>query len=93
MLQYTTPDDYVLATGNTYSIREFLKYAFGFAGIENWQDYVRKDMRYYRPAEVDVLRGDATKAKEVLGWEPKVTLEQLVHRMMKKEYERYDINQ
>ena len=91
MLQHDEPDDYVLATGKTYSIREFLDYAFAYAGIMDWEPYVKKDPRYYRPAEVDVLRGDASKAKEVLGWEPKVDLEMLVSKMMQKEFERYEL--
>ena len=66
MLQQDEPDDYVLATGNTYSIREFLDLAFNFVGITDWSEFVKKDPRYYRPAEVDVLRGDASKAKEML---------------------------
>lgn len=91
MLQHDEPGDYVLATGKTHSIRDFLNYAFKYAGIEDWKSYVVKDPRYYRPAEVDVLRGDATKAKEVLGWEPKVDLEMLVSKMMEKEFERYGL--
>lgn len=89
MLQQDEPDDYVLATGKTYSIREFLDYAFRYIGIVDWEPYVKKDMRYYRPAEVDVLRGDASKAKKVLGWEPETSLSQLVTIMMDAERERY----
>jgi GDPmannose 4,6-dehydratase len=91
MLQHDEPGDYVLATGKTYSIRQFLDHAFNYAGITDWEPYVKKDPRYYRPAEVDVLRGDATKAKEVLGWEPNVDLESLVSKMMEKEFERYGL--
>lgn len=89
MLQHDEPGDYVLATGKTHSIKEFLTYAFEFIDVSDWQKYVRKDDRYFRPAEVDVLRGDATKAKEILGWEPKIELEELVYRMMEAEAERY----
>lgn len=89
MLQHDTPGDYVLATGHTYSIRQFLDYAFEYIGISDWEPYVKKDPRYYRPAEVDVLRGDATKAKEVLGWEAKVDLKELVFKMMESEAKRY----
>ena len=69
MLQADEPDDYVLATGETHSVREFLDEAFGYAGLD-WNEYVKIDERYFRPAEVDVLLGDASKAKEKLGWEP-----------------------
>lgn len=89
MLQQEEPDDYVLATGKTYSIRQFLDYTFDYIGIKDWSKYVKKDPRYYRPAEVDVLRGDATKAKEILGWEPKVGLKELVTKMMDAERKRY----
>ncbi len=71
MLQADEPDDYVLATGETHSVREFLDAAFGHAGLD-WNDYVKIDERYFRPAEVDVLVGDYSKAKEKLGWEPTV---------------------
>lgn len=91
MLQQDEPDDYVLATGNTYSIKDFLDCAFAYIGILDWEPYVKKDPRYYRPAEVDVLRGDASKAKEKLGWEAKVELKELVDIMMLEEAVRYGI--
>ncbi|MDX2230091.1 MAG: GDP-mannose 4,6-dehydratase [Leptolyngbyaceae cyanobacterium bins.349] len=81
MLQQDEPDDYVVATGETYSVREFLELAFGHVNL-NWQDYVTFDDRYLRPAEVDLLIGDPTKAKQKLGWQPTVTFEQLVHLMV-----------
>lgn len=81
MLQQDTPDDYVLATGETHSVREFLDEAFGLVGLD-WQKYVEIDPRYYRPAEVDLLLGDATKAKEKLGWTPKTTFRELVRIMV-----------
>jgi GDPmannose 4,6-dehydratase len=81
MLQQETPDDYVVATGETYSVREFLDLAFGYVNLD-WQDYVEFDERYLRPAEVELLIGDPTKAKEKLGWEPSVTFEQLVQIMV-----------
>ncbi|MDX2215748.1 MAG: GDP-mannose 4,6-dehydratase [Oculatellaceae cyanobacterium bins.114] len=81
MLQHTEADDYVIATGETYSIRQFLDLAFGYVNL-NWQDYVEFDERYLRPAEVDLLIGDPTKAKQKLGWEPSVTFEQLVALMV-----------
>ena len=81
MLQADEPDDYVLATGETHSVREFLDEAFSHAGLA-WEDHVRIDARYFRPAEVDVLLGDATKAREELGWRPKVTFKELVKMMV-----------
>ncbi len=81
MLQQEQPDDYVVATGETHSVREFLELAFGHVNL-NWQDYVAFDERYLRPAEVDLLIGDPAKAKTQLGWEPTVTFEELVHLMV-----------
>lgn len=81
MLQQAEPDDYVIATGETHSVEEFLELAFGHVNLK-WQDYVAFDERYLRPAEVDLLIGDPTKAKEKLGWEPSVTFEQLVRLMV-----------
>ena len=81
MLQQDEPDDYVIATGETHSIRELLDVAFHLAGYESWEPYVRHDARFDRPSEVDLLIGDATKAKERLGWEPRVSFEQLVKMM------------
>ena len=80
MLQQDKPDDYVVATGHTYSVREFLDEVFGHLDLE-WGKYVEIDPRYYRPAEVDLLQGDATKAKKVLGWESKVSFKQLAKMM------------
>ena len=87
MLQADEPDDYVLATGETHSVREFLDEAFRYAGIE-WREFVQIDERYFRPAEVDVLLGDATKAREKLGWEPAVRFEELVRMMVDHDRER-----
>jgi GDPmannose 4,6-dehydratase len=81
MLQQEQPDDYVVATGETYEIKEFLDIAFGHVNLD-WHDYVAFDPRYLRPAEVDLLIGDPTKAKEKLGWEPSVTFEELVKLMV-----------
>lgn len=81
MLQQDKPDDYVIATGETYSVRKFLDIAFNYVNL-NWQDYVAFDERYLRPAEVDLLIGDPTKAKEKLGWQPSVTFEELVKLMV-----------
>jgi len=81
MLQQDEPDDYVVATGETHSVREFLEEAFSRVALD-WRDYVQIDPKYYRPAEVDVLVGDASKAKKRLGWEPKTTFQELVALMV-----------
>ena len=87
MLQADEPDDYVLATGETHSVREFLEEAFGYAGLD-WQQYVRLDERYLRPAEVDLLIGDYSKARAKLGWEPTVRFPELVRMMVDADRER-----
>jgi len=81
MLQQETPGDYVIATGVTHSIREFLVEAFSYLNMD-WEKYVKIDPVYYRPSEVDVLEGDAGKARIVLEWEPTVTFKELVHMMI-----------
>jgi GDPmannose 4,6-dehydratase len=81
MLQQDQPDDYVIATGETHSIRDLLDVAFGQAGIDDWQRYVKQDPRFMRPAEVDLLIGDASKAHARLGWKPRVGFEELVKMM------------
>ncbi|MBM3675397.1 MAG: GDP-mannose 4,6-dehydratase [Actinobacteria bacterium] len=94
MLQQDEPDDYVIATGETHTIREFLDVAFRIAGYDGWEPYVTHDTRFNRPAEVDLLLGDASKAREKLGWQPKVTFEELVRRMyeadLKEEQAQFD---
>ena len=87
MLQQDESDDYVVATGETHSVREFLEVAFEHVGL-NYQDYVEIDPRYFRPAEVDLLIGDPTKAKEKLGWEPKVKFEELTKLMVDADHKR-----
>ncbi len=82
MLQQDQPDDYVLATGETHSIEELVQRAFAEVGIDNWADYVRQDPKFLRPAEVDLLIGDATKARTKLGWEPEVDFPTLVKMMV-----------
>jgi len=82
MLQQDIADDYVVATGQTHSIGELLDVAFARAGVEDWSGLVVQDPRFLRPAEVDQLIGDASKARAVLGWTPRVTFEQLIHRMV-----------
>ncbi|MCC5897361.1 MAG: GDP-mannose 4,6-dehydratase [Phormidium sp. BM_Day4_Bin.17] len=81
MLQQETPDDYVVATNETHSIREFLDLSFGYVGLD-WQNYVEFDSRYLRPAEVDLLIGDCSKAQEKLGWSPSVSFGELVALMV-----------
>lgn len=86
MLQQEKAEDYVIATGETHSVREFLDEAFGLVGLD-WNKYVEIDPKYYRPAEVDLLLGDSTKAREKLGWKPKTTFKELVKIMLE-----YDLN-
>jgi len=86
MLQETEPDDYVLATGKTHSIRDLLEVAFGAVGLD-WEQYVGIDPKLIRPAEVDFLRGDATKAREKLGWETQVGFEELIKMMVEADLE------
>jgi len=80
MLQQDSPDDYVIATGESHSVREFVEEVFSYLDLD-WQKYVEIDPRYFRPSEVDFLQGDASKAKKVLGWEPKVTFKELAKLM------------
>lgn len=87
MLQQDKCDDYVIATNQTHSVKDFVELAFKHVGL-NWEDYVTIDKRFYRPAEVHILRGDYSKAKKVLGWEPKVTFEELVKMMVDSDLER-----
>ncbi len=82
MLQQESPDDYVICTGKTHTIREFLDVAFKHAGIDNWSEYVVQDPEFYRPAEVDYLRGCNEKAANTLGWTPKHSFEDLVKLMV-----------
>lgn len=86
MMQSDEPEDYVIATGETHSVRDFLNEAFGLLDID-WQKHVDIDPRYYRPTEVDLLLGDASKAREKLGWEPKVSFKELVRLMVEHDME------
>jgi GDPmannose 4,6-dehydratase len=88
ILHHNEPDDFVLASGETHSVREFCEIAFDYAGLGDYRNYVEIDPKFFRPAEVDVLLGDASKAKKILGWEPKVNFEGLVQQMVN-----FDINQ
>jgi GDPmannose 4,6-dehydratase len=81
MLQADAPADYVVATGETHSVREFAQRAFERVDLD-WEEFVVIDERFYRPAEVDQLIGDPSKAKRELGWEPEVTFEGLIHMMV-----------
>jgi GDPmannose 4,6-dehydratase len=87
MLQQETGDDYVISTGETHSIRELLDVAFRHVGIDDWESRVVQDPRFFRPAEVDLLVGDASKARTVLGWEPEVDFEGLVRMMVDSDLE------
>jgi GDPmannose 4,6-dehydratase len=82
MLQKPEPQDYVVATGETHTVQEFVERAFAEVGIEDWSRYVRQDQKFYRPAEVDLLIGDATKARTELGWRPEVDFASLVKMMV-----------
>jgi GDPmannose 4,6-dehydratase len=86
MLQQEKPDDYVVATGETRSVREFLEEAFGYAGLD-WQKHVVVDPKYFRPSEVDLLQGDPGKARAALGWQPRVTFKELVRLMVDADME------
>lgn len=81
MLQQDGPDDYVIATGVTHSVEDLVRIAFGYVDL-NWKDYVKIDPQFVRPAEIDLLVGDATKAREKLGWEPRVSFEELIRLMV-----------
>ena len=86
ILQQEKAEDFVIATGETHSVKEFLVEVFGHLGLD-WQEYVNIDPRYYRPTEVDILQGDASKAKKVLGWEPKVSFQELARMMVDADME------
>ena len=81
MLQQAKPDDYVIATGKAHSVRDLVELAFGAADID-WRRHVEVDPRYFRPTEIDTLLGDPAKARDVLGWEPRVTFSELVNMMV-----------
>lgn len=83
MLQQDKPQDFVIGTGETHSVRECCEQAFSVVGITNWQDYVESDQKYYRPAEVDLLIADPSKAKKILGWKPKTSFNELIELMVK----------
>lgn len=92
MMQQEVADDYVISTGETHSIRELLDIAFAEVGIDDWTDYVYIDPAFMRPAEVDLLIGDATKARDVLGWKPKVEFPELVQMMVRNDVDEQSKN-
>jgi GDPmannose 4,6-dehydratase len=88
MLQQARAEDYVIATGRTHSVRDFVRIAFDVAGLGSFEPYVVMDPRFVRPAEVDMLIGDASKARSELGWEPRIDFEQLVAMMVEADITR-----
>ncbi len=92
MLQQDKPDDYVIGTGETHSVKEFVQAAFKHAGISDWKKYVEIDPRYYRPTEVDVLVADPSRARKKLKWKPKTTFDALVKLMMESDLKEYNID-
>lgn len=91
MMQQDTPEDYVISTGKTWSIKELCNAAFSAAGIDNWEDKIVTNPAFVRPAELYYLKGDSTKAKEKLGWEPSVSFEELITMMVEADIKRYSI--
>jgi GDPmannose 4,6-dehydratase len=88
MLQQDKPGDYVIGTGESHSVKDFVEKVFEFGGIKNWQDYVEVDPRYYRPTEVESLIADASKAKKEFGWEPKVKFDDLARKMAEYDFKK-----
>jgi GDPmannose 4,6-dehydratase len=86
MLQYEKPDDYVICTGNTHSVKQFCEKAFSHVGLD-YEKYVISDTKFFRPAEVDILQGDYSKAKQTLGWQPAITFDKLVTEMVDHDIE------
>lgn len=92
MMQQEKPDNYIVSTGETHSVRDFCEAAFGAVGIEDWEQYVEQDPKYLRPSELHVLQGSSDKAKEVLGWEPKVKFGELVKMMVEADLRRLEVD-
>lgn len=90
MMQQPEPDDFVIGTGKSHSVKDFVETAFKHAGLENWQDYIGIDPQYYRPAEVENLVADIRKAKQELGWQPKTTFEDLIKIMVDHDLKQYN---
>lgn len=91
IMQHQKPDDFVIATGETHSVKEFLEESFKYAGLGDWRPYIEIDPRYFRPAEVSLLCGDAAKAKKELGWEPKTKFKDLVKIMVDADLKKYGL--
>ena len=89
MLQQDNPSDYVIATGDIHTLGDFLKYSFKHIGIDDWEKYVGRDKRYYRPADVFYLAGNSTKAETELGWKPRTSFEDMVDKMIKNDIKKY----
>ena len=87
MLQKEKPSDYVVATGESHSVKDFLEESFNYAGLGDWQNYIETDEKFFRPTDIDNLVGDSSKARKELGWEPKMNFKDLVHLMVD-----FDIN-
>ena len=87
MLQQENPSDYVIATGKSHSVKEFLEESFRYAGLGDWEDYVEIDKKYFRPIDIDNLVGDSSKAQKELGWKPKMDYKDMVHLMVDKDIE------
>jgi len=92
MLQSTEPKDYVVATGEMHSIKDFLDIAFGYVDLD-WNKFVEVDPKFYRPADVHILQGDSSKARADLGWEPEVGFQELVHRMVANDLDELELVQ
>lgn len=90
MLQHDTPDDYIISTGKTHSIQYFLETAMNYVDLGNWAKYITQNPKYFRPAEVNKLKGDFSKAKTILGWEPKTSLEELIRLMVDADIKRLE---
>ena len=88
ILQLDEPDNFVISTGETHSVREFVINAFEHIGINNWEKYIKQDSRYMRPADLHTLKGDYSRAKKILNWEPKVTFKQLIVMMVNEDIKR-----
>jgi GDPmannose 4,6-dehydratase len=87
MLQQDLPDDYVIATGESHTVRELLEVAFARVGIDDWHPHVVQDQRYFRPADISLLQGDASKARAEIGWKPEVNFRQLIEMMVDADME------
>ena len=92
MLQQDNPKDYVIATGKSHSVEDFLEKAFQYVGIDNWREYVSIDKKFMRPQDIDNLIGDSSKAKKELGWTPSVSYEELVKMMIDEDKRVFEVD-